>query len=430
MSAGEEAMGLRCLLAVLAVCICIGAPAAPARAQHGQDVPPAPAATSPSGANPTAEAASEQRLLQEMRKLQGRITIPDHKAAVLEQPQGRTYQFLHERVLPWAAGILIIATVLALAAFYFTRGRITLEHSPESGIKVNRFNLLERLTHWLTASSFIVLAITGLNYVFGKRLIFPLIGPDAFAVWTQWAKFAHDTIAWPFMIGVLLMLALWVRDNMPDRYDWRWLREFGGFVSGSHPPARRFNAGQKLIFWSVAVFGLVLTASGIIMLFPFWTLDINGMQWAQFFHWSAGAVLIAIIIGHIYIGTLGMEGAYDAMWTGQVDLAWARAHHSVWVEEEHLQPERNARHDVARRARGVEAMRVIFSAIAIAIVLALLAGGGYYLGQEPVYRAQSMDGVRVGDPGDNLVGRDWTGEPSRSRILEETRSSAKAKGWG
>src|SRR3954447_9150147 len=296
--------------------------AAPACAQHGQDVAPSGQMMTPSGRNPTADSVTEQQLLKEMHKLQGRITIPDYKAALLEQPQGRTYQFLHERVLPWAAGILIIATILALAAFYFTRGRIMLEDSPESGIKIKRFNLLERLTHWVTASSFIVLAITGLNYFFGKRLIFPLIGPDAFAAWTQWAKFAHNTIAWPFMIGVLLMLVLWVRDNIPDRYDWRWLREFGGFISGSHPPARRFNAGQKLIFWSVVIFGLTLTASGIIMLFPFWALDINGMQWAQFFHASAGTVLTAIIIGHIYIGTLGMEGAYDAMGTGEVDLAW------------------------------------------------------------------------------------------------------------
>src|SRR4051794_4738285 len=342
MSAEEKVMRLRSVLAVLGPIVFALMLGAPASGQHGQDIPPAVATTAPGGANPTANSVNEQQLLQQLRKLQGRITIPDHKAAILEQPQGRTYQLLHERVLPWASGILIIATILALAAFYFTRGRIVLENSPESGIKINRFNLPERLTHWMTATSFIILAITGLNYYFGKRLIFPLIGPDAFAGWTQWAKFAHNTLAWPFMIGVLLMLVLWVRDNIPDRYDWRWLREFGGFISGSHPPARRFNAGQKLIFWSVVIFGLTLTASGIIMLFPFWALDINGMQCAQFFHAAAAIVLIAIIIAHIYIGTLGMEGAYDAMGTGEVDLAWAREHHSAWVEEENLQPRRSA----------------------------------------------------------------------------------------
>jgi formate dehydrogenase subunit gamma len=309
--------------------------AAPASAQHGQDVAPSGQVTTPSGRNPTADSVTELQLLKEMHKLQGRITIPDYKAALLEQPQGRSYQFFHEQLLPWIAGIVIVLMVVALAVFYWVRGTIRVG-KPASGIKVKRFDWLERLTHWMTAASFIVLALTGLNYFFGKRLLFPLIGPDAFGTWSQWAKFAHNTLAWPFMFGLLLMIALWVRDNLPDRYDWIWLRQFGGFTSGRHPPARRFNAGQKLIFWAVVVFGLALAASGVLMLFPFWALDINGMQWAQYVHAFSATLLIAIIIAHIYIGTLGMQGAFEAMSTGEVDLTWAREHHSVWAEEEHL----------------------------------------------------------------------------------------------
>jgi formate dehydrogenase subunit gamma len=314
------------LLTMTACCV-------PALAQHGQDVPPAPATQSPNAANPTAQSVQEEQLLEQARKLQGRITIPDYKAAVLEQPQGRNYQFFHERALPWIMGILIIAMIAALMLFYFARGRIRTER-PESGIKVKRFGIFERLTHWTTATSFIVLALTGLNYVFGKRLLMPLFGPDAFASWSQWAKFAHNATAWPFMLGVLIMIAVWVRDNLPNRTDLRWLREFGGFVSGGHPPAYRFNAGQKLIFWSVTLFGIALSISGVLMLFPFWSLDINGMQWAQYAHASAAAILIAVIIAHIYIGTLGMVGAYEAMGTGEVDLTWAEEHHSLWLKEQ------------------------------------------------------------------------------------------------
>jgi formate dehydrogenase subunit gamma len=321
---------IRSSLAMLAVAIVLSVPAV---AQHGHDKPPAPAVQSPSGANPTAEAVKEQQLLRELHKLEGRVTIPDQKATLLEQPQGRDYQFFHERLLPWVSGILIVGIVLALALFFLVRGRIRIEER-ESGIKVLRFNVFERLTHWMTAAAFIVLALTGLNYVFGKRLLFPLLGPEAFATWSQWAKLAHTTMAWPFMLGLLFMIVTWFRDNIPDRYDWRWLREFGGFLSGTHPPARRFNAGQKMIYWSVVLFGLALSASGIIMLFPFWTLDINGMQWAQYVHAIAGAILIAVIIAHIYIGSIGMQGAYTAMGNGEVDLTWARAHHSVWVEEQ------------------------------------------------------------------------------------------------
>ncbi len=291
--------------------------------------------------NPTASAVSEEQLFQQLDKLTGRVTIPDAKAALLEQPQGRDYRSFHEDVLPWLGGIFVLGMILALAVFYFTRGRIRLDHSEESGRKILRFNALERFTHWLTAMCFIVLAISGLNYIFGKRLLMPLIGPDAFAVWSQYAKYAHNFLAWPFMLGLLIMIVVWIRDNCPDRTDMTWLKQGGGFLGGGHPPARRFNAGQKVIFWSVVLGGLALSISGIIMLFPFAAsgivglqFDINGMQLAQYVHATVGVLLIAIMIAHIYIGSLGMEGAYDAMGSGEVDLAWARTHHSLWVQEE------------------------------------------------------------------------------------------------
>src|SRR6185437_567315 len=113
-----------------------------------------------------------------------------------------------------------------------------------------------------TATSFIVLALTGLNYFFGKRLLMPLLGPEAFAAWSHWAKYAHNFISWPFMLGVLLMIVIWIRDNLPDRYDVAWLKAGGGLFGGAEPPAGRFNAGQKLVFWSVTVFGITLGATG------------------------------------------------------------------------------------------------------------------------------------------------------------------------
>jgi formate dehydrogenase subunit gamma len=290
-------------------------------------------AQDPSGADPTAMSVNEAELLQELDKLQGRITIPDRQASILEQPQGRDYRSYHERALPWIGGVAIIGMVLALALFYFTRGRITFE-GEESGRKILRFNSFERFTHWMTATCFIVLAITGLNYIFGKRLLMPLIGPDAFADWSQWAKYAHNFLAWPFMLGVLFMLVVWLKDNLPDRYDMAWIKAAGGFLGKGQPDAGRFNAGQKAIFWSVALGGAALSVTGIIMLFPFSITDINGMQIAQYVHATVGVILIAIMIAHIYIGTIGMRGAFDAMESGKVDLAWARHHHRAWVEEQ------------------------------------------------------------------------------------------------
>lgn len=310
--------------AVAAFILAIGLVVVPAGAQEG------------SGSNPTAQAVSEQQLLDELNKVQGRVSIPDRKAATLQQPQGRDYQGFHERALPWIGGIAIGGMLLVLFLFYFIRGRIRTQ-AGESGVRILRFNALERLAHWTTAVAFIVLAITGLNFVFGKRLLMPLIGPEAFSTWTVWAKYAHDFVAWAFMLGVLVMLVLWVWDNLPDRYDANWLKKAGGMFDRSnrtHPPAARFNTGQKLIFWAVVLGGISLSVSGIFLLFPFVFTDVNGMQMAQYVHAAVGVIMVAVIIAHIYIGTLGMEGAYDAMGSGTVDLNWAKEHHSAWVEKQ------------------------------------------------------------------------------------------------
>jgi len=308
---------------VLAAILTVGA--VPAMAQNN--------APSPTGSNPTAQSVTEQQVLEQLGKVKGRGAIPDPKEAVLEQPQGREYQAFHERLLPWIGGIVILGMLIALTVFYLVRGPITLDERP-TGVRIKRFTVVERLTHWMTAASFIVLAITGLNYVFGKRLLLPLLGPEAFSVWSQWAKLLHNAFVWSFLLGVLVTAMLWLKDNLPDRYDLEWLREFGGFFSHRHPPARRFNAGQKLVFWSVVIGGGILILSGIVLLFPISSLDINSLQTAQYVHAVFGMMMIAIIIAHIYIGTIGMEGASDAMVSGEVDLAWAKEHHRLWVEEE------------------------------------------------------------------------------------------------
>ena len=261
-------LGRSALPAVAAMILALGLLAAPATAQDA------------SGSNPTAQAASEQQLFEELNKIQGRVTIPNPQAATLEQPQGRDFRAFHEGTLPWIGGIAILGMLAVLAVFYFVRGRIRTK-GPKANVRILRFNAIERLAHWLTATAFIVLAITGLNFIFGKRLLMPLIGADAFASWSQWAKYAHDFFSWAFILGALVMLVVWVWDNLPDRYDANWLKQGGGMFdkSGStHPPAGRFNAGQKLIFWSVVLGGGALSVSGIFMLFPFAFTDVNGMQ--------------------------------------------------------------------------------------------------------------------------------------------------------
>jgi formate dehydrogenase subunit gamma len=282
--------------------------------------------------NPTADSVNEDMLFRQGNKIRGIVTIPDSKEATLVQPQGREWRNFREVYLPWIGGIMV-----ALGMFYLMVGTVG-GHNQISGQKILRFTWLERFAHWMTATCFIVLAISGLNYVFGKRLLMPLIGPDAFSTWSQWAKYAHNYLAWPFMLGVLTMFVVWVKDNIPNRVDWQWLKAGGGFVGGRHVHAGRFNGGQKGVFWIVVIGGALMSLTGIALEFPFSLpyryVDINGMQLAQAAHALIGMGFIAVIIAHIYIGTLGMSGAYDAMGTGEVDLAWAKAHHDLWVEQE------------------------------------------------------------------------------------------------
>ena len=289
----------------------------------------------PDGApNPTASSVNEEMLFKQDPKIHGRISIPNATAANLIQPQGREWRAFRESWMPWIGALAVLGMIAALGLFYFTRGRIRLEHSEESGKKILRFNGFERFSHWMTASCFIVLSLSGLNYIFGKRLLMPLIGPEAFATLAQYGKYAHIYLAWPFMLGVLFMLVLWVRDNIPGKIDWIWLKQGGGLIGDAHPSAGRFNAGQKMVFWMVVGFGLAMSATGLMMIFPFAVTDINGMQVMQVIHSLIGIAFIAGILAHIYIGSLGMEGAYDAMGSGEVDLAWAKVHHDLWVKEQ------------------------------------------------------------------------------------------------
>lgn len=305
------------------------AAAVPAMAQQTRD------GLNPTGQNPTADSVTEEFLFKQEPKIGGRVSIPDGKSANLIQPQGREYQTFREGWLPWIGGIAVLGILGLLTAFFLLRGRIALDDpGPDTGKKILRFNSFERFAHWMTATCFIILSLSGLNYIFGKRLLMPLIGPEAFGTLSQWAKYSHLYLAWPFMLGIAIMLIVWLKDNIPEKLDWEWIKAGGGLIGRGHPHAKRFNAGQKVVFWMVVGFGAAMSVTGVVMMFPFAVTDINGMQVTQVIHSLIGVVFIAGILAHIYIGSIGMEGAYDAMGSGKVDLGWAKSHHDLWVEEQ------------------------------------------------------------------------------------------------
>ncbi|WP_298837040.1 formate dehydrogenase subunit gamma [uncultured Roseobacter sp.] len=281
-------------------------------------------------------------------------------AGVLIQDGGmRWLQFRQGPLLTWGTGFLGVTLVL-LALFFLLRGRIRID-GEKTGRTITRFKAFERFSHWLLASSFILLGITGLVSLAGRKVLIPAFGHEAFSTIAIASKWVHNNVSWAFMLALIFVFVLWVVHNLPDRTDINWLMKGGGILGGGHPPAKKFNAGQKIIFWSVILLGGSISASGLSLLFPFElpmfaaTFEkVNAlglpqmlgyaelrtdlapheeMQFAQLWHAIVSFVLMGIILAHIYIGSVGMEGAYDAMGSGEVELQWAREHHSLWVDE-------------------------------------------------------------------------------------------------
>jgi formate dehydrogenase subunit gamma len=283
--------------------------------------------------NPTASSVKEQQLLQELSRIQGRVSIPDQRSGVLEQPAGRDWREFRNVTLRWVGGVAILGMLALLVVFYLSRGMVRLQGG-RSGRTVERFSAFERFVHWMTATCFIILAVSGLNITFGRPLLLPLIGFEAFSEWSQWAKYAHNYLSFPFTIGVVLIFLMWIGGNIPNKVDIQWLKQGGGMVGHDHPPAYRFNAGQKAVYWIVVIGGSAVAVTGYQLMFPFYVSGIEGMQLAQIVHSTVAVLFVAVMLAHIYIGTIGMEGAFEAMGTGTVDVNWAKEHHSLWFEEQ------------------------------------------------------------------------------------------------
>ncbi|WP_417817902.1 formate dehydrogenase subunit gamma [Tritonibacter scottomollicae] len=289
-----------------------------------------------------------------------RVSAGGEVATVLVQDGGMSWLTFREGPLRQYGGWLLLGTIGALALFFLLRGRVRVD-GEQTGRTVTRFEFIERLAHWMLAGSFILLGVTGLLTLFGRVAIQPYLGKDVNSLLLIGSKWIHNSVSWAFMLALIMVFFMWVAHNIPNKLDLVWIKQFGGIVGKKHPPAKKFNAGQKVIFWSVILFGASISISGLSLLFPyelplfaktFSILNDLGlpqwlgygalptelapqeeMQLAQLWHAIVAFVLMAIIIAHIYIGTVGMEGAYDAMGTGEVDEAWAHQHHSIWLEE-------------------------------------------------------------------------------------------------
>jgi len=355
--------------------------------QRGEVVPldqgqagPLPNPENAPGALGTRGGASDSSLWRALRQGQDVITSSnrDPLATTLVQSEGETWLATRKGPLLKYTGYAFGGMVLFLLAFYLLRGRIQIE-SGRAGVRIQRFGFIERLAHWMLAISFIVLAVTGFGLLAGRDVLVPIIdsmnarfthragtvdpnyGKEAFANIITVGKWAHNNLSWAFMISLVMIFVLWVGRNIPTWTDVKWFAKGGGlFSKDAHAPAKKFNGGQKLIFWSVILMGGSISASGLMLLAPYEftmfgptfdklntmtaavgmpqnlsveTTPIQEQQYAQTWHVIMSIILTTIILAHIYIGSVGMQGAFAAMGSGKVDLNWAKEHHNLWVDQ-------------------------------------------------------------------------------------------------
>jgi formate dehydrogenase subunit gamma len=237
-------------------------------------------------------------------------------------------------IIPYGGSLLLIAA-LAIALFYYGKGTMKL-HGQETGRKIERFTPLERAAHWTNAIAFVCLAVSGLVIAWGKFFIQPIIGNALFGWLTYALKNLHNFAGPLFAVSLIIVFVTFLKDNWPSKEDITWLLKGGGMLSGQEVPSHRFNAGEKVVFWlGVLGLGVIVVASGLVLdkLIPGLIYERGTMQIANMIHGVATVLMMAMFMGHIYMGTIGMQGAYSAMRTGYVDETWAKEHHELWYDD-------------------------------------------------------------------------------------------------
>jgi len=259
--------------------------------------------------------------------------VQGRETGVLIQAGGERWRNIRNGIIaPWGAALLL-AGALAVLAVFLWKGPVRIA-GPLSGRMILRFRYSQRFIHWSVATLFVLLGLSGLNLAFGRYILRPLIGATLFGWLGELSKLVHNLAGPLFAVFVVLGAVAFMRDCLPRAYDVRWLLTGGGAIGGRDVPAGKFNAGQKVWFWGgLLFFGLIMSVSGFVLDFPNMDQTRATMQLCQLLHSAAAVVFIALSFFHIYLGTVGQEGAFDAMRTGWVDETWARQHHELWYND-------------------------------------------------------------------------------------------------
>lgn len=242
-------------------------------------------------------------------------------------------QYRMQQLAPWGAMVLG-AMVGIFIVYYLVRGKIRIA-AGRSGKRVRRYTTTEMTVHWILASTFVLLALSGLILLYGRWLLIPLLGPSGFSVTATACKLLHNYIGLLFAAIVPIAFFLYLKDSLFNiKVDGRWFMRAGGYFGGEEPSSEKVNAGQKMWYWVAMLGGFVLIASGLSL--DFTNLFQQGREWLQgahVVHTLASIGVIAFFIVHLYLATVGVEGALESMVNGHVDANWARQHHDLWYQE-------------------------------------------------------------------------------------------------
>jgi len=259
------------------------------------------------------------------------VSIPDRQAAVLIQSEGETWRNLRNGPISLFGGWLLLGIVIVIGVYFAVRGRIRIDGG-RSGRTVQRFTQWQRISHWFAAALFVLLGSTGLVMLFGRYALKPVLGAEAFAAIASASLQAHNLFGPMFIIAVVWLFVFFLKGNFFSRVDIGWIVRLGGFFGG-HASSGFYNFAEKNWFWMAVTLGALLSASGIVLDFPTLLEDRQAQQLAHLGHAVAAIVFIAVGLGHIYLGAIGVEGALEAMTRGDVDVNWAKSHHDLWYED-------------------------------------------------------------------------------------------------
>jgi len=314
---------------------------APLPSPSGVDIPPRSVPANPNslanGTQAQSQPANPSIFTSANSDPYNYVSIPDKEASVLIQRSGEQWRVIRNGVITVYGGWLLAIAFFGIAAVFIIKGPIKL-HAPLSGQKIKRFNGFERFTHWVMAASFIGLALTGGLILWGKYFAMPLMGGVAYGTFLNICKNIHNYSGPLFTLSIIIFFLLFATRNIPGQGDLTWIKSFGGMFGGKHPPAGFFNFGEKIWFWFGMTFlGLVISGSGLVldMIVPFMQVEyIRGtMQIANIIHGGASVLMMTMAMGHIYIGSIGMQGSSDGMMSGYVDATWAKEHHELWYNK-------------------------------------------------------------------------------------------------